>query len=164
MKILTIGTIAALVFTRVASGGVAHHTARTYVTTEVIEGRKKPVYHAISEEYRFVAKGLYANRDEYLGLRTYRFEICKHTRWSQGMDGIESQLHVRAFMVDQHGKTGKLLWGISHAGHEFWNGQVHDQHVFIVERACCDGVDRINTYSALNGKFIESHELARGER
>jgi hypothetical protein len=73
------------------------------------------------------------------------------------MDGIKSHVHVRAFTMDQHGRRGTQLWAIDHDGHEFWNGQVHDQYVYVVERACCDGVDRINTYNALNGKFIESH-------
>jgi hypothetical protein len=159
--IATVSAVALSVL--LVSGCATQEVARTYVTTETIDGRETTLYHAISQEYRFDSKGLFSNQ-EYLGLQTLLYEVCTRTTWYQGMDGIRSRLQVAAFLADEHGKAGKRLWVIQHDGHEFWHSHAHDPYVYILERACCDGLDRLTTYNASTGEFIESRDMQRNEK
>jgi hypothetical protein len=159
-----ISTIAAVVLGVMLflSGCASLPFARKYVTTEIIDGKETTLYHAVSQEYRFANKGLYSGQ-EYLGLRTILYEAVTHTTWYEGMDGIKSQIQVAASIVDRQGRAEKRLWVIHHHGHEFWQSHAYDQYVYIVERGCCDGPDRLTTFDATSGSLIGSRETRRGQ-
>ncbi len=136
---------------------VHQHTRRTFVTTILVDDEKKTLYHAISEEYRFVRKSI-SSKERALGLQTLLLRIRTHTEWYPGRDGTVSHMQVDASIVDSGGKVGRKLWTIRHDGHELWDNPDHG-HMQILERACCDGLNRLNTYDASTGRLIESHDV-----
>jgi hypothetical protein len=130
--------------------------AEAYASKETVHGEQRTVFHAISREYLFSEKSY-----EDLGLCIVRYEVTGRTSWYKGMDGLEGEIEVTAWVVNEKGKPQRKLWTIHHSGNEFGASHTYDPSVYITKWGCCDSPEMVAAFDGRTGMFKETHPKSR---
>ncbi len=115
-------------------------------------------YITESKELRYVQRGFFQSiRGREEGLRVLLFDIRTKSKWCQGMDGIESELEITAYLIDEFGKPDTSLWTIHSraqtSAHEFWSGCGYNTNVYAFIKGC-GGPSTCEVYDLCTGKLV----------